>query len=52
MGAQVLRLDTVRFMTDAPRFYRSRGFLERPPYEGTEIPESLRKHWLFFERAL
>src|SRR3954447_16633797 len=52
MGAQVVRLDTVRFMTDAQRLYRSRGFLERPPYEGTEIPEPLRKYWLFFERAL
>lgn len=52
MGARVLRLDTVRFMTDAQRLYRSRGFLERPPYEGTEIPEPLRRYWLFFERAL
>jgi len=26
--------------------------LERPPYEGTEIPEHLQKYWLFFERAL
>jgi len=51
-GAQVLRLDTVRFMTDAQRLYRSRGFLERSPYEGTEIPEPLREYWLFFERAL
>ena len=50
--AQVLRLDTVRFMTDAQRLYRSRGFLERSPYEGTEIPEPLREYWLFFERAL
>lgn len=52
MGASVLRLDTIRFMTDAQRLYRSRGFVERPPYEGTEIPESLRKYWLFFERPL
>jgi GNAT superfamily N-acetyltransferase len=52
MGAQLLRLDTVRFMTDAQQLYRSRGFVERPPYDGTEIPEPLRKYWLFFERAL
>jgi len=48
----VLRLDTVRFMTDAQRLYRSRGFVERPPYEGSEIPPHLQKHWLFFERQL
>ena len=52
MGALVLRLDTVRFMTDAQRLYRSRGFVERPAYDGTEIPEPLRQYWLFFERAL
>lgn len=52
MGAQILRLDTVRFMTDAQRLYRSRGFVERPPYEGTEIPEPFHGYWLFFERAL
>jgi GNAT superfamily N-acetyltransferase len=43
-GAKVLRLDTVRFMTDAQRLYRSRGFLERAPYEGTEIPKPLRRY--------
>ena len=52
LDARVVRLDTVRFMTEAQRLYRSRGFLERPPYEGTEIPEPLRRYWLFFERAL
>src|SRR3954453_16134818 len=52
MGARAVRLDTVRFMTDAQQLYRSRAFLERPPYEGTEIPAPLRKYWLFFERAL
>jgi N-acetylglutamate synthase-like GNAT family acetyltransferase len=52
LGAQVLRLDTVRFMTDAQQLYRSRGFVERRPYDETEIPEPLRKYWLFFERAL
>jgi GNAT superfamily N-acetyltransferase len=50
--ANLVRLDTCRFMTDAQRLYRSRGFVERPPYEGTEIPERLRQHWIFFERRL
>jgi GNAT superfamily N-acetyltransferase len=52
LDASVVRLDTVRFMHDAQRMYRSRGFIERSPYEGTEIPEQLRRHWLFFERTI
>jgi GNAT superfamily N-acetyltransferase len=51
-AAKIARLDTVEFMTEAQRLYRSRGFVERAPYEGTEIPEHLQKYWLFFERAL
>ena len=51
-SAQIVRLDTCEFMTDAQRLYRSRGFLERTPYDGTEIPERLQKYWLFFERSL
>jgi GNAT superfamily N-acetyltransferase len=52
MNAQILRLDTCRFMTDAQRLYRSRGFVERGPYPETEIPPRLQQHWLFFERRL
>lgn len=51
-ASRVVRLDTCRFMTDAQRLYLSRGFTQRPPYEGTEIPEPLREHWIFFEREL
>jgi N-acetylglutamate synthase-like GNAT family acetyltransferase len=51
-GARTVRLDTCRFMTAAQGLYRSRGFLERPAYEGTEIPERLQQHWIFFERQL
>jgi len=50
MGASTVLLDTCRFMTDAQRLYRSRGFAERPPYEGTEIPLRLQHLWIFFER--
>ncbi|PZR80083.1 MAG: hypothetical protein DLM65_09215 [Candidatus Aeolococcus gillhamiae] len=50
-GAKTLRLDTCRFMTDAQGLYRSRGFIEREPYEGTEIPPRLQDLWLFFERT-
>ena len=52
MGAAKVRLDTVRFMTDAQRLYRSRGFLECPPYDGTEISPEIQTHWLFFEKDL
>jgi GNAT superfamily N-acetyltransferase len=51
-GSQVIRLDTCRFMAEAQRLYRSRGFAERPPYEGTEIPAHLHRFWLFFERPV
>jgi GNAT superfamily N-acetyltransferase len=52
LGADVIRLDTAGFMVDAHRLYGSRGFTERPPYEGTEIAPHLHEHWLFFERPL
>jgi ribosomal protein S18 acetylase RimI-like enzyme len=51
-GSRIVRLDTCRFMTAAQGLYRSRGFLERPPYEGSEIPVRLQQHWIFFERQL
>jgi GNAT superfamily N-acetyltransferase len=51
-GASALRLDTCDFMTDAQRLYRSRGFVERQPYEGTEIPPEVQEFWIFFERML
>jgi GNAT superfamily N-acetyltransferase len=50
MGATTVLLDTCRFMTEAQRLYRSRGFVERSPYEGTEIPPRLQHLWIFFER--
>ena len=50
--AKTVRLDTCRFMTQAQRLYQDRGFVERSPYEGTEIPEAFQKYWRFFERDL
>ena len=38
-------------MADAQRLYRSRGFAERTPYAGTEIPPHLQQYWIFFERT-
>jgi len=40
-AATLVRLDSVRFMIDAQQLYRSRGFVEREPYEGSEIPPHL-----------
>ncbi|HVQ89307.1 MAG TPA: GNAT family N-acetyltransferase [Actinomycetes bacterium] len=51
-GARTIRLDTCQFMTAAQGLYRSRGFIERPPYQGTEIPERLQQYWIFFELKL
>jgi ribosomal protein S18 acetylase RimI-like enzyme len=50
--ASTIRLDTARFMDDAQSLYRSRGFEERDPYEGTEIPAPLQRYWRFFERSV
>jgi N-acetylglutamate synthase-like GNAT family acetyltransferase len=52
MKARVVRLDSAWFMTQAQSLYRSRGFVERGPYEGTEIPPSLHHRWNFFEKKL
>ncbi len=51
-GVRLVRLDTARFMVEAHRLYCSRGFVERSPYEGSEIPVHLQRHWRFFERSL
>ena len=50
--ATSVRLDTAGFMSEAHGLYRSRGFVERDAYKGTEIPTHLHEHWLFFERPL
>jgi GNAT superfamily N-acetyltransferase len=50
--AETVRLDTCRFMLSAQALYRSRGFQERSPYEGTEIPVRLQQYWMFFEKNL
>lgn len=51
-AAKTVRLDSCRFMTDAQRLYTSRGFVEREPYEETEIPAHMRQYWRFYERDL
>jgi GNAT superfamily N-acetyltransferase len=51
-GYSVLRLDSARFMTDAHALYRSFGFKDIPPYEGSEIPRKYQAHWVFMELPL
>jgi len=52
IGYQRLRLDSARFMKEAHQLYKSVGFGEIAPYEGSEIPEGFRKHWVFMELHL
>ena len=40
-----LRLDSAGFMSDAHRVRRSHGFIDIPPYDGSEIPAEYRTHW-------
>jgi GNAT superfamily N-acetyltransferase len=51
-GYSLLRLDSAGFMSDAHALYRSFGFRDIPPYEGSEIPTEYRTHWVFMELPL
>jgi GNAT superfamily N-acetyltransferase len=52
LRAPTVRLDSNRFMHGAHRLYESRGFVERPPYDGSEIPADLQHLWRFYELRL
>ena len=52
LRASVVRLDSNRFMRAAHRLYASRGFVERAPYDGSEIPADLQHLWRFYELRL
>jgi GNAT superfamily N-acetyltransferase len=51
-GCALLRLDSARFMADAHSLYRSFGFHDVPPYEGSEIPAEYHDYWVFMELEL
>jgi GNAT superfamily N-acetyltransferase len=51
-GFSEMRLDSAGFMHDAHRVYRSFGFEDIPPYDGSEIPEEYRKNWVFMRLRL
>jgi GNAT superfamily N-acetyltransferase len=52
LRTSTVRLDSNRFMRDAHLLYESRGFVERAPYEGSEIPAELQHLWRFYELQL
>jgi ribosomal protein S18 acetylase RimI-like enzyme len=52
VGYQRIRLDSALFMRDAHRLYRSAGFKEIAPYEGSEVPVEFHDHWIFMELML
>ena len=51
-GARVVRLDSAPFQRSAHMLYRSRGFLERGPYHGSETPGEESDVWNYFELTL
>ena len=51
-GYSRVLLDSVGFMHDAHRLYRSAGFVDAPPHPESEIPETLQQHWVFMELEL
>lgn len=52
IGYRRLLLDSSGFQRAAHALYRRAGFTEVAPYEGSEIPEEYRQHWLFMELPL
>ncbi|RPJ02576.1 MAG: GNAT family N-acetyltransferase [Chloroflexi bacterium] len=52
MDYPIIRLDSARFMDAAHALYRSVGFQEIAPYEGSEIPAEFHQHWIFMELRL
>lgn len=52
IGYERLRLDSARFMQAAHRLYRSAGFYEIEPFEGTEVPPDYQQNWIFMELNL
>ena len=51
-GYKQVCLDSAPFMKAAHRVYENNGFVDRPPYEGVEVPSEFHDRWRFMERAL
>jgi len=52
IGYKKIRLDSAGYMKEAHSLYRSVGFNDIEPYEGSEIPEEFKQHWVFMEMQL
>lgn len=52
MQFPIIRLDSSRFMTSAHFLYHSFGFQDIEPYQESEIPKEIQKHWVFMELKL
>jgi GNAT superfamily N-acetyltransferase len=51
-GCDTAVLDSAPFMQSAQRLYAAAGFVDRPPYPGSEAPPQLLDVWRFMERPL
>jgi GNAT superfamily N-acetyltransferase len=52
IGYNHIRLDSARFMVSAHQLYRSLGFQDIEPYEGSEVPPEFRSNWVFMQKDL
>ncbi len=52
MHQDAVRLDSARFMSDAHGLYRSLGFRDIVPYEGTDVPKEHQKDCVFMQLDL
>lgn len=51
-GYKAAVLDSALFMKSAHRLYEGAGFVDRPAYEGVEVPIEFQARWRFMERPL
>jgi len=51
-GFSAVYLDTGLFMKAAQHIYRSAGFIEREQYPESEVPQPIRRLWLYMEKRL
>ena len=52
IGYKRVRLDSGRFMVDAQRLYRTFGFQEIEPYEGSEVPPRFQSISVFMQKDI
>jgi GNAT superfamily N-acetyltransferase len=52
LGYFTVRLDSAGFMSDAHRLYRSLGFRDITPYEGSDVPKERQKDCVFMQLDL